>query len=65
MKCFAIPALAPDDIAGEVSRFLEGHRVLTVDRQFVADGAASYWAVCVTYLESGAREPAQTQSQAG
>ncbi len=52
IKCFAIPALTPEAAAEEVSKFLASHRILTVDREFIADGPASHWALCVTYLPS-------------
>ncbi|MFO7563887.1 MAG: HRDC domain-containing protein [Enhygromyxa sp.] len=59
LKCFAIPALTSDEVAEEVSRFIASHRILTIDRQFVADGSASYWAICVTYQQ--ASEPSQSK----
>ena len=50
---FTVPVSAPSAV-DELNRFLAGHRVLSVDRQFVADGGSSFWAFCVTLLESGA-----------
>ena len=35
----------------ELNQFLGSHRVIAVDRQLIADGARSAWAVCVAYLE--------------
>jgi len=37
----------------EVNRFLRSHRVLSVERQFIADGSNSAWCFCVEYLASG------------
>ena len=34
----------------EVNLFLRSHRILSVDRHFVQDGANSIWAICVSYL---------------
>jgi hypothetical protein len=37
----------------ELNQFLATHRVLAVDRQLVADGPRSAWAICVTFPEAG------------
>ena len=50
---FAIPALDPHRVQDELNRFCAGQRVVAVERQFVAAGLDSYWAVCVT-VASGA-----------
>ena len=34
----------------ELNAFLRAHRILSVDRHFVQDGANSIWAICVSYL---------------
>ncbi len=57
MKYFAIPALNPEPSEEDVTRFLASHRVLGIERHFVFDGAASYWAICVTHVQSEARAP--------
>jgi len=49
----------------ELNRFLAGHRVLTVDRHLVADGARSSWAVCVTYVDRPAADPALAPATSG
>jgi superfamily II DNA helicase RecQ len=33
-----------------LNAFLRAHRILSVDRHFVQDGANSIWAICVSYL---------------
>jgi len=38
----------------EMNRFLRAHRIVNVDRQFVADGEKSCWFFCVEYFEGGA-----------
>lgn len=63
LKCFAIPALDSDAVTDEVSQFLASHRVNAIDRQLVHDGASSYWAICITYLEGGARRPTPKKPQ--
>ncbi len=51
VKFFAIPALDPADAVDELNRFLASHRVLSIDRQLVADGGGSFWAVDITYSQ--------------
>ena len=43
-----------------LNRFLSTHRVTSIERQFVSDGANSFWSICVTF-ESG--DPPQTSIQ--
>ncbi|MBL8482677.1 MAG: hypothetical protein JNJ60_10800 [Rhodocyclaceae bacterium] len=50
LEFFTIPALSPQAAVDELNRFLDAHRVSHIERQFVADGAASYWSVCVTWI---------------
>jgi len=50
-RVFTIPVSDPS-AADELNRFLSGHRVLAVDRQFVANGASSFWTFCVEVLQS-------------
>ncbi len=54
IRCFTISALDPGSASAEVSAFLGRHRVLTLERRFVEDGAASYWSICVTYQHAEA-----------
>ena len=58
LKFFAIPALAPEAAEAELNRFLDSHRVSHIERQFLADAAASFWAVCVTWVEAEVSAPA-------
>lgn len=39
----------------DLNRFLASHRVVGVDRHFIADGARSAWALCVSWVEGPAR----------
>ena len=44
---FTIPVQAGAETAEELNRLLSSARILTVDRQFVADGENSFWSICV------------------
>lgn len=48
LRFFAVPALSPAQGEAEVNQLLAEGRVLTVERQFVAAGDASYWALCIS-----------------
>ncbi len=50
-RFFTIPAMSPGAAEQELNRFVAGHRVSNVDRELVVDGAASFWAVCVTWID--------------
>lgn len=53
MYFFAIPAQHPQPAQDELNRFCAGQRVVAIEREFVAAGLDSYWALCVT-VASGA-----------
>ena len=53
MRFFAVPALAPGEIQEEINSFLSSHRVLSVERRLVDGQGDAYWALCVTYEDSG------------
>ncbi len=61
VEFFTIPAQAGADAAEELNRLLSSARILTVDRQFVADGASSFWAICVV-LQTGPLRAGKGQS---
>lgn len=45
---FTIRAIDPAEGSGQLNAFLASNSVLAVERQFVADGANSFWSVCVS-----------------
>lgn len=47
LQFFQMPVHAPQ--VDELNRFLATHRVTSIERQFVSDGANSFWSICVTY----------------
>lgn len=60
----AIPALDGEAAEEELNGFLASHRVVSIDRQLVVDGARSYWAVCVAWIVGGKREGAASNPKA-
>ena len=42
---------------------MDTHRVITVERQFVADGANSLWSVCVSYVDGEERPRADKRQR--
>ncbi|OQX09234.1 MAG: hypothetical protein BWK73_23320 [Thiothrix lacustris] len=51
-KFFRIPVANPEGIEADLNAFCDQHRVSNVDKQFVADAANSFWAVCVTWSDN-------------
>jgi len=49
MRCdfFHVPAIGSEVATETLNAFLNSVRVLSVDRQFVTDGANSFWSICV------------------
>lgn len=59
-KFFIIPAVNAEESESELNRFLRSVRVITIHREFVANGQNSYWAMAAEYLKSG--EAAESES---
>ncbi len=55
---FSIPAQQPGAAQAEFNAFCDAHRVAALDRQLVHDGAASFWALCVTVVDGPGPLPA-------
>ena len=49
---FNIPAQDSANATNELNSFCAQHRINTVEKYFVDDGANSFWSICVTFLES-------------
>ncbi len=62
---FTVPALAAGDAQDEINLFLQQNRVVAVEKQWVADGAASYWSLCVTVVNGPGPLPANLRMTAG
>lgn len=61
---FTIPALAPAEDAERLNAFLAANSVLSVARQFVADGGNSFWSLCICVATEKAPE-VKTRSKRG
>ena len=48
-KFFVIDALNPNEGNEKLNAFLSQHTGCRVEREFVSDGANSFWSVCVSY----------------
>ncbi len=55
---FIIPVQAGEAAAEELNRLLSSARILTMDRQFVPDGASSFWSICVVSQTGSRRKQA-------
>ena len=53
-KFFAIPARNPTAAEDDLNAFCGSHRVTFIDKHLVADGADSFWSVCVSWLDDEA-----------
>lgn len=51
-KFFQVPVCDSLAAENELNMFVAQHRITHIDKQFVADGANSFWAICVTWLDS-------------
>lgn len=50
-RFFTIHALDSSEGAEQLNAFLAANAVLAVERQFVADGANSFWSICVSVAQ--------------
>jgi superfamily II DNA helicase RecQ len=49
---FSIPACSPEQGQEELNSFCGSHRIASIEKQFVVNGEQSYWAICVSYLDT-------------
>jgi hypothetical protein len=59
VRFFSVPAATPEAEAEALNSFLANHRVLTLEKQFVQQGAQSYWSICVSYIDGA--QPVRAQ----
>ena len=55
LRFFIIPVRCDTGLQEDLNVFLRSHRVLTVHREFVAQGDNSFWALAVEFLEGMAQ----------
>ena len=60
LEFFTISVHGADDEQQRLNTLLNSVRVLSIDREFVADGPGSFWSICVQY-----QEPSQRGAPAG
>ena len=54
-KFFYVPSRNPVSTEAELNSFLSSHRVVTIERKFVENGADSFWAFSVDFIHYDAR----------
>ena len=57
LNFFSISSLSPDQGQTALNLFCAQHRVVSVEKQFVALGMESFWSICVTTIEGKWAEP--------
>lgn len=65
LRFFSIPAVDPAAAEAELNHLLAAGRVAGVERQFVAAGAGSFWAVCFTVTAGPGALPAALKAGNG
>ncbi len=56
-RFFLIPIMDDGEAENDLNRFLRSVRVVTVNRQFVDNGANSYWSLAIEYLPTDGSRP--------
>jgi hypothetical protein len=56
IRIFTIPVQFGAEVEAELNRFLAAHRIVSIDRALVQDGANSAWTLCIGY-ETGEARP--------
>jgi len=54
-RFFMIPAQNPSSATDRIECFCSQHRIIEIEKQFVASGSSSFWSVCVTWAEQEAK----------
>ncbi|OWU66197.1 MAG: hypothetical protein CBB60_000760, partial [Armatimonadetes bacterium Cent15-Ar3] len=50
LRFFVVPVYDSSVFEQELNRFLAGHKIVSVQRHLIDQGANSFWAICVDYL---------------
>ena len=62
-RMWVIPVQSGEEVMAEVNEFTAKHRVLRMERQFVADGGNSFWTIWVSYTEKGVALSGQSKME--
>jgi superfamily II DNA helicase RecQ len=62
-KFFQIPINAIADAEKSLNQFLGSHQVVNIEREWVADGSSSFWAICIDYLSKSEPSPSGRKPQ--
>jgi superfamily II DNA helicase RecQ len=54
IKFFVIAARHPESGEVELNRFCSQHRISFIEKHLIADGADSFWSICVTWMDGEA-----------
>src|SRR4051794_11750540 len=50
-QLFTVPIQDDGRALAQLNAFLRDHKILSVDRRWVEQGASSFWSFCIDYLE--------------
>jgi superfamily II DNA helicase RecQ len=56
-RFFSVSTLSPQIGENELNAFCANHRVASVDKALIQDGANSYWSLCVGYHDGSEKSP--------
>lgn len=62
---FQIPSADPEAAQERLDAFCHAHRVIQIERHFVANGSASHWSLCVTVADGPGPLPPGLKRGAG
>jgi superfamily II DNA helicase RecQ len=57
---FTVPVRDSGEAEASLNGFLCSHKILTIDRRWVDDGANSFWSLCIDYLKSSSTGGSRT-----
>lgn len=62
---FTVEALTPTERETKLNAFSAQHRIASVDKQFVDQGAHSYWLFCLTTVDGNGAESSSSSGKRG
>ncbi len=54
IKIITVPAIGGEELNEEMNRFLRGHKIVCVDKQFYQNSDNAFWTFCIRYLPNAA-----------